>query len=82
MFLAIDVARFMPVDEFRARIEKLVGMLKSAPVATGYEEILVAGDPEWRMEEARLRDGIPIENGNWKELCETAAALGVRAPVQ
>ena len=31
MFLAIDIARFMPVDEFRVRVEKLVAMIKSAP---------------------------------------------------
>jgi LDH2 family malate/lactate/ureidoglycolate dehydrogenase len=82
MFLAIDIARFMPAGEFRARVEKLVGMLKSVPVAAGYDEILVAGDPEWRTEAERRSRGIPIEDGNWKELCETGAALGIAAPVQ
>jgi len=33
MFLAIDVARFMPVEEFTARMERLVAMMKSTPVA-------------------------------------------------
>lgn len=80
MYLAIDISRFMPVDEFRIRIEKLVGMLKAVPVATGYDEILVAGDPEWRTEAERVRNGIPIEDGNWNELCETATKLGVAAP--
>src|ERR1700761_7417476 len=49
-FLAIDIARFMPVEEFTARLEKLVSMIKSTPVASGYDEVLVAGDPEWRKE--------------------------------
>jgi len=78
-FLAIDIARFMPVEEFTARIEKLVGLLKSTPAAQGYSEVLVAGDPEWRTEAERLRNGIPVDAGNWKELCETAAQLGVTA---
>ncbi len=77
MFLAIDIARFMPVQEFTARLEKLVGMIKNTPVAAGYSEILVAGDPEWRTEVERRSNGIPVEEGNWKELCETAAALGI-----
>ncbi len=78
-FLAIDVARFMPLEEFTTRMEKLVGMIKSTPAASGYSEVLVAGDPEWRMEAERLKNGVPVEDGNWKELCETAAALGLPA---
>jgi LDH2 family malate/lactate/ureidoglycolate dehydrogenase len=80
MFLAIDVARFMPVEEFTARVEHLVKMMKSAPAAPGYDEVLVAGDPEWRMEAERLRDGIPIADGNWDMLLKTAARLNVEAP--
>jgi LDH2 family malate/lactate/ureidoglycolate dehydrogenase len=76
-FLAIDIARFMPVEEFTARLEKLVGIIKATPPASGYHEVLVAGDPEWRTEADRRANGIPVEDGNWKELCETAAALGV-----
>ncbi len=76
-FLAIDIARFMPVDEFTARMEKLVGIMKSTPVAQGYSEVLVAGDPEWRTEADRSRNGIPVDEGNWKELCDTAEKLGV-----
>jgi LDH2 family malate/lactate/ureidoglycolate dehydrogenase len=76
-FLAIDIARFMPVEEFTGRMEKLVGIMKSTPAAQGYEEVLVAGDPEWRTEAERLQNGIPVDEGNWKELCETAAGLGV-----
>jgi len=33
MFLAIDVARFMPLEEFTARMESLVALVKSAPPA-------------------------------------------------
>ena len=80
VFLAIDIARFMPVEEFRARVERLVEMIKSAPLAAGYSEILVAGDPEWRMEAERGRDGIPISGGTWKALTEVAGTLGVEVP--
>ena len=79
-FIAIDVARFMPVEEFTARMEKLVGMIKSAPPAPGYDEVLVAGDPEWRTEAERLKSGIPIEQGNWDRLCGSAAKVGVPLP--
>jgi LDH2 family malate/lactate/ureidoglycolate dehydrogenase len=81
MFLAIDIARFMPVEEFTARLEKLVGMIKSTPSASGYSEVLVAGEPEWRMEAERRANGIPVEDGNWKELCETGEKLGIAMPL-
>ena len=58
MFLAIDVARFMPVEEFTARVEQLVRIMKSTPAAPGYDEVLVAGDPEWRMEAERRVNGL------------------------
>src|SRR6202041_2743016 len=43
LFLAIDVARFMPMDEFITRMEWLHDTLKSSPPAAGFEEVLVAG---------------------------------------
>jgi LDH2 family malate/lactate/ureidoglycolate dehydrogenase len=82
IFIAIDIARFMPVEEFTARMEKLVGIMKSTATAPGYDEILVAGDPEWRIEAERLRDGIPVAQGNWDQLLKAAASVGVAAPVQ
>ncbi len=77
MFLGIDVARFMPLAEFTGRMERLVDVVKSAPPARGYEEVLVAGEPEWRMERERRARGIPLEAGTWKSLTDTATRLGV-----
>jgi LDH2 family malate/lactate/ureidoglycolate dehydrogenase len=79
-FIAIDIARFMPVDEFTARVEELVHSMKNTATAPGYDEVLVAGDPEWRTEAERLREGIPIEAGNWDLLVKTAGRLGVQVP--
>ena len=81
-FLAIDVARFLPLEEFHARMDWLVGVIKSAPPAAGYDEVLVAGDPEWRSEDQRRRHGIPIPPGSWEALARTAERLGVPLPTQ
>src|SRR5262249_30657803 len=75
-FLGIDVARFMPLEEFAARMEKLVKAAKSTPPARGYEEVLVAGELEWRTEAERRASGIPLEVGTWKSLTATAERLG------
>jgi LDH2 family malate/lactate/ureidoglycolate dehydrogenase len=79
-FLAIDIARFMPLDEFDRRMQELVAVVKASAAAPGYDEVLVAGEPEWRFEEERLRDGIPVPAGNWRNLVVWAEKLGVAVP--
>ncbi|HWY49347.1 MAG TPA: Ldh family oxidoreductase [Bryobacteraceae bacterium] len=79
-FLAVDVARFMPLDEFSQRMRALVTLVKSSRTAKGYDEVLVAGEPEWRAEELRRRDGIPLSDGVWQNLVQAAQQLGVAVP--
>ena len=79
-FVAVDVKRFMPVEEFTGRVEWLVDMVKSAAPAKGYDEVLVAGDPEWRAEADRRRTGIPLGDGTWESLVQTGDKLGVAPP--
>ncbi len=80
MFMGIDVSRFTPLDQFQQRMRWLVAEMKSARSARGYDEVLVAGDPEWRAEEIRNRDGIPLAEGVWEKLREAALRLGVVLP--
>lgn len=80
MFLAIDPGNFIDPGEFQARIGRLVDMMKSSEPADGYDEVLVAGEPEWRMERQRLRDGIPIPQPPWDRLSAIAAKLRISPP--
>jgi LDH2 family malate/lactate/ureidoglycolate dehydrogenase len=79
-FVAIEAGRFMPVEEFRRRIEWLVNTVKSAAPAKGYHEVMVAGDPEWRAEAERRQNGIPLGAGTWGSLVNIAAKLGIGPP--
>ncbi len=80
-FIGIDIRRFLPDEEFAARVEKLVRLMKSAALARGYDEILVAGDPEWRAERKRSVAGLPVERSTWEELGAHARRLGVAIPL-
>lgn len=80
MFLAIDVARYMPVEQFLARMDDLVGRVKAARPAPGYDEVLIANEPEWRSKERRLNEGITLSEGVWQELVRVAASVKVTAP--
>lgn len=79
-FMGIDIQRFMPVETFIERMESLKQMVKATAPARGYEEVLVAGEPEWRAEEQRRRDGIPLDTGVWQHLCGLAESLNVPIP--
>jgi LDH2 family malate/lactate/ureidoglycolate dehydrogenase len=80
MFLAIDVARFMPLEEFTARMQWLRETITHSRPAPGFEEVMISGDPEWRMEAQRLKTGIPIAKGIWTQLTQLAKRLSVRVP--
>ena len=79
-FVAIDIERFLPLHDFAARMDHMIDLMKSASPAEGYDEVLVAGEPEWRAQEIRCRDGIPLDDGLWSKLVAEAQRLGVAAP--
>jgi LDH2 family malate/lactate/ureidoglycolate dehydrogenase len=79
-FLAIDAARFCGPAEMQSRLAHLTEMIKSTPPAAGYEEVLVAGEPECRMAVERARTGIPLPEALVDSLGARAAAMGVAPP--
>ena len=59
-FLAIDIAAFGPVDEFRRTTGDIVRQLRAARRAEGEERIYTAGEKEWENEARVRREGIPV----------------------
>ncbi|MCS7026228.1 MAG: Ldh family oxidoreductase [Bryobacteraceae bacterium] len=79
-FFGVDVSRYLPIEEFQARMDRLIELVKNTPPAPGYHEVLVAGEPEWRNKEERLRNGIPLSKGVWEELIKTASKVNAVPP--
>jgi LDH2 family malate/lactate/ureidoglycolate dehydrogenase len=79
-FIGIDVARFMPIEQFQQRMNGLKDVVKSSAPAKGYDEVLVAGEPEWRSEARRRVEGIPISDGTWQALTEIAGRYRIAIP--
>ncbi len=74
-FVALDVRRFLPLDEFRARVDRLVRDCHESALAPGTERIYVPGEIEAQRRAERLRDGIPLSAALVAELDELAASL-------
>lgn len=79
-FLGIEVERFLPMDDFVDRMTRLREMVKNTAPAPGFDEVLIAGEPEWREEARRRERGIPLDLEIWKQLVEAGAARRVPAP--
>lgn len=75
--MAIDIAKFRDVDDFKAMMDDMIRDLHSTPTLPGEDRVLVAGDPEADFEDDRLANGVPVENSQYDEIRARAMALGV-----
>jgi len=78
--LAVDVAAFLPLEQFTRRVDAFVEQLKGAKPAPGSAGVLLPGEIEHGLREARLRTGIPFEPRIVGELNHLADDLGIRRP--
>ncbi len=78
-FLAMRPDLFVPESEYRRRMDTLIERVNAAPTAEGFDEVLVAGEPERREEAQRRRTGIPYSAGEVAALQDEAGKAGVAA---
>ena len=57
---AMRVDAFMPVDEFKKRMDQWIEVMRNAQPAKGQEKVLIPGDPERENEEKISRHGIAL----------------------
>ena len=75
-FLTLDIERYLPLDQFKARMDELIDQLHAAPRAPGVERIYLAGEMEYDLLRRRLREGIPLEAPVLDELERVTRELG------
>jgi len=72
-FLALKVEGYIPIDEFRQRMDALIDQIHASPLAPGSERIYLPGEIEFNLEQERQRSGIPLE----QRLLDRLDQLGV-----
>ena len=75
--MAIDLAQFGDLENFRHEVDRLVIALKALPRAADTGEILMPGERGGRTFEQRMREGIPLPRAVHDELQALADRLGV-----
>lgn len=75
--MAMDVSRWMPMDEFYARMDLLTQFASESGLDG---TVRLPGDARWAVFEESLRDGIMVEDNTRLRLTELAENLGVEVP--
>jgi ureidoglycolate dehydrogenase (NAD+) len=77
-FIAIDVAAFEPVAEFKQRMDTLIRQIRDAPKARGADRIYLPGEKEWEHREEALARGLDLPQDVRASLRGLAADLGMK----
>ncbi len=78
---AIDIEWFMPLAEFRRRMDDFAAMVKSRALRPGFSEILVPGEQEARRVARKSAEGVPLEDPVLDDLRALGGELGVGAEI-
>ena len=76
-FLAMKPDLFVPLEQYRASMDRLVAAVHGAPLAEGFDEIIMPGEREARIEARRRVTGLQIGPVELQSLDKVAAKAGV-----
>jgi LDH2 family malate/lactate/ureidoglycolate dehydrogenase len=77
--IALDVARFLPLDQFGAEVDRHMRDLASSARLPGVDEIRIPGQGRKARRADRRQNGVPLSAALIKQLDDVAGALGIAA---
>ncbi len=77
LFVAYDIAWFLDVTEYKARMGAFIDMVKASRLRPGFSEVLVPGELEERRAQEKLRTGIPLDLAVYEDLQQLGRELGI-----
>jgi L-2-hydroxycarboxylate dehydrogenase (NAD+) len=80
VFVAMRPDLFMPMAEFKQRMDTMIERLKASETADGFDEVLMPGEPEARRAAERRRTGLPLTSRVLASLQAEAEALNLAVP--
>lgn len=75
-----DPNHFGGGQHFAEQVSQLVDFNRNCATVEGVDRITLPGDPERWTEQSKRRDGIQLDDGNWRELLDLAERLNVTPP--
>jgi LDH2 family malate/lactate/ureidoglycolate dehydrogenase len=78
--LAVDIGRFVAVEDFKAEVDRTMRDLHTLPPFPGYERYDLPGGLEWQREDAWATEGIPLGREHQHALEQIADELEIPVP--
>ena len=76
--VALDVSRFLPLDAYKADVDRHIRDLKESKRLPGVDEIRMPGERRRQCREERLRDGVPLAPALVVQLEKMAGELAIK----
>ena len=81
VFVALKIDNFIPVHAFKKRMDELIAEIKNSAPSQGVHQVLVPNDKEYKIEQERKKNGIPLSSTLMKELELFANRYAIPFPV-
>jgi len=75
--MALDIGRFMPLENFKAHLAEMNAELNAMSPAAGFDRVYFPGQVEGEKRRRRMAEGIPIDPGLYHELRGLSERFGV-----
>lgn len=79
-FIVLDIARWMPLDDYYVRMDQFLNEVKSVPRAKEIEEIYYPGERRYLTHLQRAKEGVALPGAVQEELERLAVDCGVSFP--
>lgn len=77
LVVALDIAKFQPLEQFHARMKAWISEVKSVPLAQGYEEVYYPGEMEDRNDRRNRSAGLVFPEDTLADLQRIARESGL-----
>jgi LDH2 family malate/lactate/ureidoglycolate dehydrogenase len=75
--IALDVARFLPLDAFRAEVDRHIRELAASQRLPGIDDVRVSGQGRFARRQEREHNGVPLSATLVAQVDEVAKSLGI-----
>jgi LDH2 family malate/lactate/ureidoglycolate dehydrogenase len=79
LMVAMDIAKFQPLEQFYARMAAFTGEIKSVPLAKGFDEVFYPGEIENNNDAKFRREGMSLPDDTVADLKRIAKETGLEA---
>jgi uncharacterized oxidoreductase len=75
--MAIDIQAYKGTDDFKIEVDEFIRYLKNSRLMSGFDEINMPGEIEYKRRQRLEKEGILIDDKTWQQIFETAKSVSV-----